>query len=182
MVNILTLKTKITAMQNEILAPLYTMHDEQGKVPYEWLLVLTGRAIAKHQQTIEEICASKLVSAAFKIVKLLGGASQLQADDFQRFTGYVNDGGIKAMIRMLLAAEKEKVFISELKSLPRHIQENAPAMLRKSAELHAEFIASYFRQQFGTLKSAPPPLPDNFSRSTAFIQRLASLARQNLDG
>lgn len=180
MVNVFTLQSKIAAMQDEVLAPLYTMHADQGKVSHDWLLAQTGRAIANHQRYIEEICRSKLVAAAFKIVKMLGGAGQLQADDFQRFTNYVNDGGIKAMIKMLLAAEKESVFLSELKKLPADIQQNAPAMLTKSAELHSEYIDSYFRRQFGSINNTPPPLRANFTSSTVFITRLATLAKKNI--
>lgn len=180
MVNVFTLQSKIAAMQRDILQPLYCVHDGQEKLSYDWLLVLTGRAIAGHQRTIEEICASRLIAAAFKIVKLLGGASQLQEEDFQRFTGYVNDGGIKSMVKMLLAADKEAVFLSELRRLPNHIQDNAPAMLTKSAELHTEFITGYLREQYGSLKKSPPVLQANFANSTTFIKTLAALAQQNL--
>jgi hypothetical protein len=179
-INVFTLKSRIAAMQQDLLAPLYTMHDEQETVSHDWLLVLTGRAVARHQHYIEELAASKLVAAAFKIVKLLGGADQLQADDFQRFTGYVNDGGLRAMVKMLLAADKEAVFLRELQGLPRHIQANAPAMLTKSAQLHGDFIRGFFRRQYGHARNAPEKLQNNFLLSETFIKRLAALAGQNL--
>ena len=111
-------------------------------------------------------------------MKLFGGADQLTTDDFSRFTSYVTDGGLKAMVKMLLAAEKEKVFLSELRRLPDQIQSNAHAMLNKSAVLHEDFITGYFNQQYGSLEATPEKLIDNYHKSTAFIRQLATLAKK----
>ena len=94
------------------------MYAGQEDTDHAWLLVETGRAIAAHQGYIEELCRSRLVAVIFKIVKLKGGADQLTEEDFDRFTSYVNDGGIRVMIKMLLSPDKEKTFVAELLLLP----------------------------------------------------------------
>ena len=115
MVNPFTAGTKIRKIQQDVLRPLYTMYPGQEAAKFSWLLVETGRAISHHRPFMEEVCRSHLVAIIFKIIKLLGGADQLTEEDFTRFTSYVNDGGIKAMVKMLLSADKEKTFIDELK-------------------------------------------------------------------
>lgn len=180
MVNPFTASTKISRIQQDVLQPLYTMNSGQESADHSWLLVETGRAISKHQSYIEEVCCSRLVAIIFKIVKLLGGADQLTEDDFDRFTAYVTDGGIKAMIKMLLAADKEKTFIDELQHLPVHVQANAPQMLAKSKSLHQDFITGFFKENYGSLKNSPQKLKENFSKSNDFIERLSLLATENL--
>jgi hypothetical protein len=120
------------------------------------------------------------VAVIFKIVKLLGGADQLTEQDFDRFTSYVNDGGIEAMIKMLLAADKQKTFISELQNLPVDVRKNAPLMLKKSAELHKDFITGFFKENYGSISQVPPKLMDNFQKSNSFIERLTLLAIEDL--
>lgn len=180
MVNIFTAQGKVSKIQQEVLLPLYTMHETQETATHDWLLVETGRIISKHRHFIEELCDSWTVAAVFRIVKLLGGADRLTVEDFERFTSYVKDGGIKAMVEMLLAAEKERAFVNELRRLPRHVQENAPDMLRKSKDLHSDFIHGFFKEHFGDPSRAPDKLQENFAKSSAFISRLASLAADNL--
>jgi hypothetical protein len=177
MVNPFTLKSKISRIEHELLQPLY------GQVTdfrHEWLLAETGRIIAKHRRFMEELCSSSLVAAVFKVVKLLGGADRLSSRDFERFTGYVNSGGLQAMTRMLVSVEKEKSFIQELKRLPRPVQQNAQAMLDKSRLLHDDFIRGYFRRTFGSIEAAPARLQENFKASDKFIERLAQLAGKNI--
>ena len=178
MINPFTIQAKIHRLQQEVLEPLYTMHQGQEKAPHDWLMAQTGKVIEKNRLFLEELSTSRLVSTVFKIVKLFGGAEQLTTDDFNRFTSYVTDGGLKAMVKMLLAAEKEKVFLSELRRLPVQIQKNAPAMLNKSAILHEDFITGYFNQHYGSLGATPEKLIDNYHKSTAFIRRLAILAKK----
>lgn len=178
MVNPFTIQSRISKLQQEVLAPLYTMHQEQEQMEFDWLLVLTGRIIEANRSFLEEIASSKLVAAAFKIVKMLGGAPSLTSDDFDRFTRYINDGGIRAMTRMLLAADKEQTFKQELQHLPAQVKNNAPLMLSKAVVLHQEFIRHYFREQYGSEAKTPDKLTDNFQKATLFIQRLADLARQ----
>lgn len=180
MFNPFTASAKISRIQQDVLQPLYTMYSGQESADHAWLLVETGRAIAKHQRYIEEVCCSRLVAIIFKIVKLLGGADQLTEDDFERFTAYVTDGGIKAMIKMLLASDKEKTFIDELQHLPVHVQGNAPQMLAKSKSLHKDFITGFFKENYGSLKNSPHKLQENFSKSNDFIERLSLLAAENL--
>lgn len=180
MINPFTLQKHIKKIQEGVLRPLYTMYPEQEQTKYDWLLVLTGRAIAKNQAFIEEVCRSSLVAAVFKIVKLLGGAEQLTEDDFRRFTSYVNDGGIPAMVKMLLAAKKEDTFITELQRLPLDIRQNAQLMLQKSSELHLDFITGFFKETYGPVNKVPAKLKENLQKSTEFIDRLAILAQQNL--
>jgi hypothetical protein len=180
MINPFTAEPKIRKIQQEVLRPLYTLYDGQNEAQHNWLLVETGRAISSHQQFIEEVCRSRLVSAIFKIIKMLGGADQLTEDDFARFTAYVNDGGIQAMLKMLLSANKEKTFVDELKRLPLPIQRNAPLMLEKSKSLHRDFIAGFFKESHGSVKNTPQKLRDNFAKSDEFINRLAYLADENL--
>lgn len=175
MINPFTLPSRITQLQAEILQPLYTIHPDLDK-GHPWLLVLTGRIIEKHRPFLEEIAQSRLVASVFKIVKLLGGANQLTEDDFERFTSYVNDGGLKAMVTMLLAANKEKTFLAELSNLPPLVQNNAARMLFKSAALHTDFIHGFFIEQHGSLKTTPQALLDNYLLSDRFIKRLACLA------
>lgn len=179
MVNPFTAQAKVSLIQQDVLRPLYTMHPGQEKIEHAWLLVETGRAIAVHQNYIEEICRSRLVAAIFKIVKLLGGADQLTEEDFSRFTAYVNDGGIRAMVKMLLSADKERTFVDELRHLPLHVQQNAPLMLEKSSSLHSDFISGFFKEIYGSVQNSPPKLLDNFSKSEKFIKRLAYLAMEN---
>lgn len=181
MFNPFTAQAKISRIQQDVLHPLYTRYSGQEKSEHAWLLVETGRAIAAHQRYIEEVCASRLVAAIFKIVKLLGGADQLTEEDFARFTAYVNDGGIKAMIKMLLSSEKEKTFVYELRQLPADVQKNAPQMLVKSKDLHHDFITGFFKENYGSLQTTPAKLQENFAQSDDFIARLALLARQNLE-
>ncbi len=178
MVNPFTAQAKISRIQQDVLRPLYTMTPDQEQVEHAWLLVETGRAIASHQSYIEEVCCSRLVAAIFKIVKLLGGADQLTEEDFDRFTSYVNDGGLKALVKMLLSSDKEKTFVDELQGLPPHVQNNAPMMLQKSSSLHSDFITGFLKDSYGSLQKSPQKLRDNFSKSDAFIKRLASLAAE----
>lgn len=180
MVNPFTVQTKIFKIQTEVLRPLYTMYNGQKEASHQWLLVLTGRAIADHRSFIEELCQSRVVAVVFKIVKLLGGADRLTTEDFDRFTSYVNKGGLKSMIQMLLASDKEKVFLEELARLPIEIQKNAPLMLKKSSELHSDFIQGYFKQNYGARRNVPEKLQQNFEKSTDFILKLSEIATANV--
>lgn len=180
MINPFTAQAKISRIQQDVLHPLYTMHSGQENTDHTWLLVETGRAIATHQGYIEKVCRSQLVVVIFKIVKLLGGADQLTEEDFARFTAYVNEGGIKAMVKMLLSADKEKTFVSELQHLPGDVQKDAPQMLIKSKSLHSDFITGFFKENYGSLKTTPPKLHSNFLQSNDFIERLSFLASENL--
>jgi len=185
MINPFTLNSRISRLQNEVLEPLYTMHPAQETSQHEWLLTLTGRVIEQNRRFLEEIAASSLIAAVFKIVKLLGGAEGLTQADFDRFTSYVNAGGIKAMVTMLLAADKQHVFLAELRNLPEPNRMNAPQMLQKSADLHRDFIRGYFKEQYGSLQQTPDKLLANFEKSTEFITCLAALAgneNKRLDG
>jgi len=93
---------------------------------------------------------------------------------------YVRDGGLKAMVKMLQAEEKEKTFLAELQSLPTGIQENAQPMLIKSSLLHNDYITEFFTQNYGSLEATPKKLIDNYRKSTSFIEKLASLAKQKI--
>ncbi len=182
MINPFTAQAKINRIQRDVLYHLYTMHSSQEDMDHEWLLSETGRAIASHRNYIEEVCRSRLVMVIFKIVKLLGGAEQLTEEDFYRFTAYVNEGGIKAMVKMLLAAEKEKTFIEELQYLPFNVRKNAPRMLAKSKSLHKDFITDFFKENYGSLTNTPNKLQSNFLKSADFIEKLTVLASENLTG
>ena len=176
MINPFTAKADISRIQQDVLRPLYTMYSGQEAAPHAWLLAETGRAIAGHRRYIEEVCSSRLVAIIFKIVKFLGGAEQLTAEDFARFTSYVNDGGLQAMLAMLLAADKETIFIAELQRLPDHVRANAAPMLSKAKSLHTDFISGFFQESFGSVDNTPAKLRDNFVRSREFMDRLAQLA------
>lgn len=180
MVNPFTVQSQIHKLQKEVLRPLYTMYQGQEDAKHDWLLVKTGRVIAEHRFFIEELCRSRFVAVVFKIIKLLGGAEQLTIEDFNRFTSYVNDGGIAAMVKMLLAPEKEKVFLKELHTLPQNIRNNAPMMLKKSSELHSDFINGYFEENYGSLSKVPVKLIENFQKSTDFINRLSAIAAKDI--
>ncbi|MBU1566303.1 MAG: hypothetical protein KJ630_11855 [Proteobacteria bacterium] len=176
MINPFTAQAEISRIQQDVLRPLYTMYSGQEAAPHAWLLAETGRAIAGHRHYIEEVCGSRLVSIVFKIIKFLGGAEQLTAEDFARFTSYVNDGGIQAMITMLLAIDKENTFVEELQRLPDHVRTNAAPMLAKAKSLHTDFITGFFQETFGSVDDTPAKLRDNFVRSREFISRLVQLA------
>jgi hypothetical protein len=176
MINPFTISSKIKKIQHEVLSPLYSMHPEQENAGFDELLSDTGKAIANHQDFFEEVSSSSLVALIFKIIKLFGGADELTEDDFDRFTSYVNDGGLKAMVAMLLSEEKEESFVDELGRLESHVRENAAPMLAKSRDLHRDFINGYFEEAYGSLDKTPPKLQDNFSRSDEFIKTLAELA------
>lgn len=179
MINPFTLQSKILKLQQDVLQPLYTMHSSQEKGRHDWLMAETAKVIERNRGFLEEVSRSSFIAAIFTIVKLFGGADQLSHDDFNRFTRYVNDGGLEAMVKMLMSVDKEKTFLEELASLPRHIRENAPLMLTKSAELHEDFIEGYFRQQYGGLEATPFKLQDNRLKSTTFIQNLAAIAEKS---
>lgn len=176
MINPFTIQSKIAQIQKDVLAPLYTMSPAFVDGKHPWLLAETGRAITRHQKFIEEICASRLIAAVFKVVKILGGADQLSEEDFDRFTSYVNEGGIAAMQKMLLAADKERVFLDELTGLPSHVQKNAAKMLAKANTLHTDFIEDFFGQNHGSIAQTPVRLRENLAASTDFISRLTLLA------
>lgn len=176
MVNPFTIQGKINKIQQEVLLPLYTMHEGQEQANHDWLLVETGRVIQKHIPFIEELCLSRLVAVVFKVVKLLGGADRLTEGDFDSFIAYVRDGGLLAMVKMLLAPEKEKVFLNELRRLPYDTRRNAPKMLLKSSELHKDFIQGFFKETYGDTQNAPLKLQENYTRSSDFINRLAEIA------
>lgn len=180
MINIFTIQARISRMQRDVLRPLYSVYPGYEAASHYWLLAETGRAIRLHQEYIESLCRSRLVAMVFKIVKFLGGADRLTEEDFVRFTSYVNDGGLGAMVAMLLAADKEQVFQAELQRLPFHIQRNAPPMLKKSVELHEDFISGFFRETYGSLDRTPAKLRDNCAESRRFISRLVNLAEANL--
>ena len=176
MLNPFTAQADISRIQQDVLGPLYTLYPGQETASHPWLLAETGRAIARHRRYIEEVCASRLVALVFRIVKFLGGAEQLTTEDFARFTSYVNDGGIKAMIQLLLAAAKETTFTEDLHRLPDHLQANAAPMLNKAKSLHTDFITGFFCENYGSLEQTPAKLRDNFIQSREFIGRLAQLA------
>lgn len=181
MINPFTARAEITRIQQDVLRPLYTMYSGQEKAPHASLLAETGRAIAHHRRSIEEVCGSRLVAIIFRIVKFLGGAEQLTAEDFARFTSYVNDGGIQAMIIMLLAVDKENTFVEELRRLPGHVRANAAPMLAKAKSLHTDFITVFFQETFGSVENTPEKLRDNFVRSREFMDRLVQLATTHQD-
>jgi hypothetical protein len=180
MINPFTISAKISRLQQEVLRPLYNMHSEQESAQHDWLLVLTGRVIEKNRLFLEDIASSSLVAVIFKIVKLFGGADELSEADFDRFTAYVNAGGLKSMVNMLLAADKQQTFLTELRKLPLANRENAQPLLKKSAELHEDFIKGFFVEQYGSLQKTPPKLIANFEKSTEFILQLADLAGKEL--
>ena len=179
MLNPFTLQSKIRKLRKEVLGPLYTMHEDEEKSQHSWLLHLTGKKIEEHRLFIEELSQSRLLAVAFSIIKILGGADNLSNEDFDRFSSYVRNGGIKAMVKMLLSTDKEKAFIAELRSLPAGTRQNAPAMLAKSATLHEEYMIDYFKQSYGSLKATPPKLFENSQQSTAFIAKLTDLAQKH---
>lgn len=181
MINPFTAQAEISRIQQDVLRPLYTMYSGQEAAPHAWLLAETGRAIAGHRRYIEEVCASRLVAVIFKIVKFLGGAEQLTAEDFARFTSYVNDGGLSAMIKMLLAVDKEATFVEELRHLPEQVRANAAPMLAKAKSLHTDFITGFFQETFGSVEATPPKLRENFIRSHDFMNRLVQLATDRQD-
>ncbi len=178
MINPFTLQGKIEQLQSDVLGPLYTMHNEQGIANHDFLLSQTGQVIEANRPFIEELSGSRIVATAFTIIKLFGGADQLSNDDFNRFTSYVREGGLKAMVKMLLSVKKEEVFVTELHSLPNHIQKNASLMLEKSATLHDGYIRKYLINSYDTIEASPAKLQENWKKSTAFILRLAELAKR----
>lgn len=177
-INPFTVSSKIKTIQNEVLSPLYSMYPGQDQAGFNDLLAQTGEVIASHQQFFEEVSSSSLVAFIFKIVKMFGGADQLTEEDFARFTSYVNDGGLKVMVAMLLSEEKEKVFVDELVRLDSQVRKNAAPMLVKSRDLHHDFINGYFAETFGSLAETPKKLRDNFDHSDSFIHTLSELASQ----
>jgi len=177
-INPFTVSSKVKTIQNEVLSPLYSMYPGQEQAEFNELLAETGKVISNHQQFFEEVSSSSLVAFIFKIVKMFGGADELTEEDFARFTSYVNDGGLKAMVAMLLSEEKEKSFVDELARLDSQVRENAAPMLAKSRDLHHDFINGYFVETFGSLAETPQKLRDNFHRSEKFIRTLSELASQ----
>lgn len=180
MINPFTLQHKIHKFQQDVLGPLYTMHQNQKNAEHDWLLVQTGKVIDENESFLVELSRSSLVATVFAIVKFFGGADELSNEDFNRFTSYVREGGLKAMVKMLLTEEKEKTFLAELQRLPTHIQKNAQSMLSKSSLLHENYVTEFFMQNYSSLEATPKKLIDNCQKSTSFIDRLAELAEQNI--
>ena len=180
MINPFKAQAQVRQIQHDVLQPLYTMYPGQHDSNHEQLLAETGEAIARHKDFIHAVCSSLLVSIIFNVVKLLGGAEQLTRGDFDRFTSYVNDGGIDAMLAMLESNDKDGTFLKELATLPPRVQQNAPLMLARANGLHGDFIRDYFSKAYGSLDATPVELIHNFEQSTAFIARLTVLAQQFL--
>lgn len=175
MINPFTVAGKIEQIQKDVLEPLYGT-PEQEHVEFDSLLRSTGEVIAKYQDFFLEVSSSSLVAMIFKIIKLFGGADGLTEEDFSRFTSYVNDGGLQAMITMLKSDDKEQTFVEELGRLDAEVRTNAAPMLTKSRELHSDFIQGYLIDNYGSVADAPEEIQENFSKSDAFISRLAGLA------
>ena len=176
MMNPFTVGSRIKEIQQDVLRPLYVMYPGQEDADYDRLLAETGRVIGSHQGFIEEMSRSSLLAFIFKIIKLFGGADQLSEEDFNRFTSYVNDGGLTAMVTMLLSEDREQTFVDELAKLDIAIRRNAAPMLAKSRDLHRDFITGFFQETYGSLQNTPQKLRDNFARSDAFIHNLSLLA------
>jgi hypothetical protein len=176
MINPLTLYSKIMRMQKEVMKPLYGNHPSYAHVNHDKLLLLTGKAIAPHVALIHEVCSSPFIAVYFKCIKLIGGAPQLTEDDFERFTNYVKDGGLEAMLRMLEAEHKFNTFSDELAVLPQRVRDNAELMLTKSKVLHTDFVIAYLR------KNNDGPIPEvctnRVLQTNAFIDRLMQLSRR----
>ena len=177
MINPFTVAGKIEQIQKEILEPLYGTPGQE-QMEFDGLLRSTGEVIAKYQDFFLEVSRSSLVAMIFKIIKLFGGADGLTEKDFFRFTSYVNDGGLQAMITMLKSDDKEKTFVEELGRLDAEVRANAAPMLAKSRELHSDFIQGYLIENYGSVAGAPENIQENFSKSDAFIRRLTDLAAE----
>jgi hypothetical protein len=176
MINPLTLYSKIMRMQKEVMKPLYGNHPSYAHVNHDKLLLLTGKAIAPHVALIHEVCSSPFIAVYFKCIKLIGGAPHLTEEDFERFTNYVKDGGLEAMLKMLEADDKFKAFSDELAVLPQRVRDNAELMITKSRVLHSEFVISYLH------KNNAGPMPEvcaeRLLQTNAFIDRLMQLSRR----
>ncbi len=181
MINPFAVAGKITTIQQEVLAPLYGTSAQYEDTPFALRLAETGRVIDRHQQFFEEVSRSSLVAMIFKIIQMFGGADGLTEQDFSRFTSYVNDGGLQAMIAMLKSDNMEKTFVDELTKLASHVLENAPPMLEKSRELHQDFIQGYLSDEYGSFAQSPKRLQQNFLLADEFILRLAELSRKTVE-
>lgn len=178
MINPLTLYSKIQQLQLDVLGPLYIDHTNQMKT-HDELLRFTGKSIEPWKGFIEDVFNSTFVKLAFKVVKALGFADQLTKEDFQRFTNYVNDGGLDAMLNMLKCVDMEKAFMEELAMLPPEIQLNAPIMLEKARVLHQDYILGYLQKKYGPAKFIPSILLRRQRETDEFIEKLAKLAHKN---
>jgi hypothetical protein len=177
MINPFTIAGKIEQIQKEVLAPLYGSRQLDNE-EFPQLLARTGEIIAKHQGFFEEVSRSSLVAMIFKIIKLFGGAEALTEDDFTRFTSYVNDGGLRAMVTMLKSNNMESTFVEELGRLDEHVRQNAAPMLSKSRELHHDFIHGFLSDVYGSPANSPAKIQENFAEADGFIKSLADLALQ----
>lgn len=175
MLNFFTLQNKVGTLQKDVLGPLYTVHNLQGK-PHKDLLYLTGEQIAKYRIFIEEVFNSTVVWLAFKVVKILGGAASLSEDDFNHFTGYIKAGGLDSMLAMLEADDMFKAFSVELLKLPPEVQADAPYMLKRAQKLHMEFIDAYFKREWGSVDDVCPELIKRQVETNQFIGKLIILA------
>ncbi len=175
MINPITLYTKITRIQKEVLAPLYTTHSRM-KEDHSILLEITGRSIMEHESYIEDVCNSKFIRLCFNIIKKLGGCKDLHIDDFDRFTNYVKDGGLTAMMVMLKSNDKEQAFVDELDKLPKRVRENAHAMLLKSRWLHEDFVTEFLTKEYGAFEVVPDILTEHLKLTNLFMDGLIELA------
>lgn len=177
MINPLTLYSNIMKIQAEVMKPLYGNHPGYDNIEHNVLLYLTGKKIAPHAAFIHELCNSTFIAVAFKFIKLIGGAPQLTEEDFERFTNYVKDGGIEAMLIMLDSEDKFKAFSEELERLPQRVRDNAEEMLRKSRSLHKEFVLEYLRKEYKNKKMPEAPL-HRLNETDLFIEKLVQLAER----
>lgn len=175
MLNFFTLQNKVSALQRDVLGPLYTVHNLQGK-SHQDLLYLTGEQVSKYKNFIEEVFDSTIVWLAFKVVKILGGAASLSEDDFKHFTGYIKAGGLDSMLAMLEADDMFETFSSELLKLPPEVQADAHHMLKRAQKLHTEFIDAYFKREWGSVDEVCPELIKRQVETNQFIGKLIILA------
>jgi len=174
MINPLTLYYKIMRMQKEVMKPLYGTPG-YAHLDHNVLLLLTGKAIAPHAAFIHEVCNSSFIAVCFKCLKLIGGATQLTEEDFERFTNYVKDGGLEATLKMLEADDKFKAFSDELAILPKRVRDNAELMLTKFKVLHTDFVMTHLcKNNYGTM---PEICTKRVIQTNAFIARLMLLSR-----
>lgn len=183
MINPLTLYSKIKQLQLDVLGPLYVDHNKQHEKTHEELLYITGKRIAEDKDFIEDVCKSKFIRLAFKLIHMLGGADGLTVEDFDRFTNYVNDGGLDAMLNMLKSPDMDKAFVEELNVLPRHVRDNAYDMLKKARYLHEDYVSEYLKARYGTVNNIPSILLQRLNETNNFMDGLVVLAKkeQQLD-
>lgn len=177
MLNPFTLQPKLMKAQRELMEPLYTVNNN-GKSHVENVR-LTGERLNTHLELVEELCSSAFAPAGYKVLQLIGGASNMTKDDYAWFVKFVRAGYLTQVIEMLREPNMTKAFVLSFKNMQDGMSMDVPNMIQVACRLHQEFVADYLVKEYGSLRDVPEELMTNMKRTIAFLQHLRKAALQS---